>query len=140
MVTGGQGPARILLRGLRASPLLCRLVPGSVIRGVQLSVGLNLAQKGVALVAFHDAQHYRGITGWEGLVPGVVAACFILVTVYWPVRQLLAHVWLRQVASQPSCNWSSCAVPGVSSSLLSDSSRLPWYCVSSVPGLQSEAP
>lgn len=65
--------------------LACRLVPGSVIRGIQLSVGLTLAQKGVALVAFQGS-HYRGWLGWNGIVPGLAAAIFILITAYWPVR------------------------------------------------------
>ena len=73
--------------------MLIRLVPGSVIRGIQLSVGLNLAQKGVSLLAMQDAVHYRGLSGWSGLIPGIAAAAFILVTSYWPVspcQRLLA--------------------------------------------------
>ena len=61
-----------------------RLVPGSVIRGIQLSVGLNLAQKGVSLVAMQDATRFRGL---GGLIPGIAAAAFVLVTSYWPVRR-----------------------------------------------------
>ena len=55
-------------------------------RGIQLSVGLSLAQKGVGLVAFRDAGHFREATGFDSIWPGLVAAGFILVTTYLPVR------------------------------------------------------
>ena len=59
-----------------------------MVRGIQLSVGLSLAQKGVMLVAFRDTrhQHFREAAGTDSIWPGLIAAGFILVTTYLPVR------------------------------------------------------
>ena len=59
-----------------------------MVRGIQLSVGLSLAQKGVALVAFRDASHqrFREAAGTDSIWPGLAAAGFILVTAYLPAR------------------------------------------------------
>ena len=69
-------------------PACCRIVPGSVVRGIQLAVGLSLAQKGITLVAYPDNSHthFRGAVGLQSMWPGLVAAAAILVTTYLPVR------------------------------------------------------
>lgn len=61
----------------------CRLIPLAVVRGLQLGVGLNLAQKGVSLVWFKDAKVgvIRDLSGSDSLFLGLFGAIFILLTV-----------------------------------------------------------
>lgn len=64
--------------------LLCSLIPTAVVRGLQLGVGLTLAQKGIALVWFKDAKtgEIRDLWSAESLLLGLIAAAFILITVF----------------------------------------------------------
>ena len=66
----------------------CRLVPAAVIRGIQLAVGLALAEKGITLTVYQGA-HLRPLVGADSLWPGLVAAGFIFIvlfgTVWMPV-------------------------------------------------------
>ena len=54
-----------------------------MVRGLQLGVGLNLAQKGVSLVWFKDAKvgTVRDLSGSDSLFLGLFGAIFILLTV-----------------------------------------------------------
>ncbi len=62
---------------------MCSLIPLAVVRGLQLGVGLNLAQKGVSLVWFKDAKVgvVRDLSGSDSLFLGLSGAIFILLTV-----------------------------------------------------------
>lgn len=62
---------------------MSRLIPLAVVRGLQLGVGLNLAQKGVSLVWFKDAKagSVRDLSGSDSLFLGLFGAIFILLTV-----------------------------------------------------------
>ena len=101
-------------------------MPGSVIRGIQLSVGLTLAQKGVALVAFQSGTHYRGLAGWGGIIPGVAAAIFILVTTYWPVRGAACMFRARKLASSRACTgWTDKAAQCIDLRLWQQAHPLP---------------
>ena len=65
--------------------ILCRIVPPAVIRGIQLAVGLQLAEKGLALVWFNGATR-RPIIGVDSLWVGLAAAAFTLVALFAGVR------------------------------------------------------
>ena len=54
-----------------------------MVRGLQLGVGLNLAQKGISLVWFKDAKLgvIRDLSGTDSLFLGLFGAIFILLTV-----------------------------------------------------------
>ncbi|KAK9795547.1 hypothetical protein WJX73_003922 [Symbiochloris irregularis] len=57
------------------------IVPGSVVRGIQLAVGLNLAVKGVTLALLKGTQ-WRPLTGSDSIWPGVAAFVFILLALF----------------------------------------------------------
>jgi hypothetical protein len=64
--------------------LATRLIPGAVVRGMQLGLGLALALKGFQQVWYANtkAAPARGWWGVEGLCLGMAALLFILLTVY----------------------------------------------------------
>lgn len=52
-----------------------------MVRGIQLAVGLQLAEKGLALVWFRGADR-RPWTGSDSIWPGLLAAAFILLSLF----------------------------------------------------------
>eukprot|EP00890_Picochlorum_soloecismus_P000368 jgi/Picsp_1/1331/NSC_04811-R1_sulfate transporter len=64
--------------------LVSKLIPGPVIRGMQLGVGLNLSLKGFKYVWYQDGKggDIREMWSVNGLFLGMVALLFILVTAY----------------------------------------------------------
>jgi hypothetical protein len=78
------GGAVLLLGALGLMGLATRLMPGAIVRGMQLGLGLQLASKGALQVWFADgkAAPVRGWWGAEGLFLGLFAVAFTLLTVY----------------------------------------------------------
>ena len=64
---------------------MCRLIPPAVVRGIQLAVGLQLAEKGLTLVWFEGTER-RPLLGMHSIWPGLAAAAFILVVLFSGVR------------------------------------------------------
>jgi len=64
--------------------LVSKLIPGPVIRGMQLGVGLNLSLKGFKYIWYEDGKSgdIREIWSVNGLFLGMVALLFILLTAY----------------------------------------------------------
>ena len=74
-----------------------------MVRGLQLGVGLNLAQKGVSLVWFKDAKVgvMRDLSGSDSLFLGIFGAIFILLTVLpYEKLELPAASTIKQPAEE----------------------------------------
>ena len=103
--TGNQASLSLSYSCCMLSPLHkvfgCSLIPLAVVRGLQLGVGLNLAQKGVSLVWFKDAKVgiIRDLSGSDSLFLGLFGAIFILLTVL-PYEKL--ELPAASVAKQPA--------------------------------------
>ena len=70
-----------------------RLVPRSIVRGIQLGVGLGLAKKGVVMMLYEDsvATRLRPWVGLDGLWIATITATFLLSTIGYDLR---AYVYL----------------------------------------------
>ena len=78
------GGTVMLLGALQLMGLASRLIPLSVIKGMQLGLGLNLAMKGFDQVWYANSKDAPTREWWgvEGLFLGLFALIFILLTVY----------------------------------------------------------
>lgn len=74
----------LVLGGTKMMGFFGSLIPMSVIKGMQLGLGLNLAQSGFKQVWYADgkASPVRGWWGVEGLFLGLFSLVFTIVTVY----------------------------------------------------------
>jgi len=74
----------LILGGTRMMGLFGSLIPMSVIKGMQLGLGLNLAQSGFKQVWYADGKGspVRGWWGAEGLFLGLFSLVFTILTVY----------------------------------------------------------
>eukprot|EP00210_Caulerpa_lentillifera_P004508 g4301.t1 len=69
----------------RGMTIFNKLVPFSLVRGIQLGVGLKLAVKGIKMVFYHPhSADWRDFTGPEGLIIGFFGLIFILLTTLPP--------------------------------------------------------
>ena len=70
-----------------------RLVPRSIVRGIQLGVGLGLAKKGVVMMLYEDsvATRLRPWVGLDGLWIATITATFLLSTIGYDLR---AYVYI----------------------------------------------
>lgn len=76
----------VFLLGItRGMTIFNKLVPFSLVRGIQLGVGLKLAVKGLKMVFYHPkSAQWRDFTGPEGLIIGFFGLIFILLTTLPP--------------------------------------------------------
>jgi len=73
--------AIVLVLGLtRLIGLFNRMVPQFVVRGMQLGLGLKLAQKGAASVLYAEGATYRGALGLDGWLIGCAALLLLFVS------------------------------------------------------------
>lgn len=64
------------------------LVPGHIIRGIQLGLGLKLASTGLQMVLFENSKggDFRGWLGSSGLLLGLIATAFVAWSVITPLQ------------------------------------------------------
>lgn len=102
-----------------------KIVPLSLVRGIQLGVGVKLAIKGVQMALYEDAKgtEWRGWGGADGLVLGVLAIVFILITTMPTDSSVRLESEACESNSSASCEEGSVATKEVSLTTSSETDR-----------------